>query len=138
MRLTLPLTLLSLGVSALVASAAHADTSVSTIKMPSDNVYCYGDDKGVRCDMIVTSNKQPPRPKDCQADYGKLFWLPATGKAERICAGDTVADPGAVTLKYGQKWVLKSVTCESSESGLVCTNRSKNGFRLKRSEQTLF
>lgn len=132
------LMLLTFAAALAASNGARADTSVSAIKMPSDNVYCFADDKGVRCDMVQISNKAPPKPRDCPVDYGKFFWLPASGKAERICAGDTIIDPGAVTLKYGQKWVLKSITCESSEAGLTCTNRSRNGFRLRRSEQTLF
>lgn len=110
----------------------------TAIMMPSGNVYCLTEREGIRCDIMETSNPQPAPPPDCPVDYGKAFWLPMTGMAERLCHGDTVADPNATVFEYGQTMEFDGIVCTSAATGLECSNQSGNGFKLRRAEQLLY
>jgi hypothetical protein len=62
-----------------------------------------------------------------------------TGRAHVLCIGDTVLDPKAKVLKYGEsKLYGGKFRCTSRVSGLRCQNRSGHGFFLSRQKQSLF
>ncbi len=108
-----------------------AIVSSSTFQMPSRNVGCALSGKLLRCDIRSGLKPEPKRP--CELDWVGLA-LPPDGSAEANCAGDTVYDPGAPTLAYGEMWHGASFWCESQPSGLLCVNpRSERGsFFLSR------
>lgn len=135
-RLAVNIRFMSILLTNLIGGGALAANE--QIQMPSGNVFCYAEPAGVRCDIMQTSNQPPPRPANCEFDYGKAFWLPAAGKPERMCVSDTVADPSARKLQYEEVWVLPGIECTSKKTGLTCVNRDGHGFELKRSEQRLF
>jgi hypothetical protein len=80
----------------------------------------------------------PKRPKSCALDYGSAFGLTATGKARRLCAGDTVLNPKAKVLAYGKSRTLGPFTCTARTAGLRCATRAGHGFELSRTRQKLF
>jgi hypothetical protein len=119
------------------ASSANAGTLVF-FHLPSKNIGCAYDGSSLRCDVNQLTNARPPRPKSCDLDWGNAFNLRATGRASRLCVGDTAVDPRSPTLGYGRTWRRGGFTCRSSTAGLRCTNRSGHGFLLSRSSQRLF
>ncbi|BAT60700.1 hypothetical protein GJW-30_1_03249 [Variibacter gotjawalensis] len=135
-------------IAAALLLASFAPTHAQTVDgdnfaSPSRNIYCNyfkGDGPpSVRCDLMQVSNRQPPRPRDCDLEYGRSFEVTANAtKAMRICVGDTVADPGVRVLPYGQTWQKDGFTCYSAESGMTCRNNRGAGFELSRAAQKIF
>jgi hypothetical protein len=64
--------------------------------------------------------------------------VPRRGQAVPVCAGDTVATPGAPILDYGRSYAAGGITCRSERSGMTCTNAQGSGFSLSRARQRLF
>lgn len=138
--------------SALVVSAAalagllaapaipRAQGGPDGFMMPSGNVHCMADDgEGgwLRCDMVAMA-RVPPRPADCDLDYGHAFEVSGGDRrAARICHGDTVRGDLPV-LPYGMRWQRFGFTCLSEQRGLTCRNRSGRGFFLSRARQELY
>ena len=111
-------------------------------KTPSSNIFCsiYAIDGNweIRCDILETTNRPPPRPADCNLDWGNAFFMTPTGRASRICHGDTVANPNYPSLAYGQTFRYQGFTCVSRTIGLRCTNSRGRGFELSRAKQVIF
>src|SRR3954451_1577312 len=121
--------------------AAAKDTYV-TLQTPSKKIGCAytrfdGESPQLRCDVAVVDHA-PARPKSCDLDYGNAFGLGTTGRAERLCVGDTVRDPKAKVLAYGRTRHLGLFTCISRTTGLTCKSRAGHGFVLSRERQKLF
>jgi uncharacterized protein DUF6636 len=83
--------------------------------------------------------KPPPsKPKGCTVDWTGGYQVGATGRAQKVCAGDTVLSPTARVVRYGTTWRSGPFTCKSSSSGLRCKNRSGHGFFLSRQHSYRF
>ncbi|MHB2168240.1 DUF6636 domain-containing protein [Alsobacter sp. R-9] len=125
----------------IAAAPASAQSSVNGFVMPSGNIYCLADDgDGVflRCDLKSIA-RRPPRPRDCDLDYGTAFEVSDKDRpAARICHGDTVMDEGYPVLPYGASWTRFGFVCLSDMKGVTCRNRHGRGFFLSRATQTLF
>jgi hypothetical protein len=93
---------------------------------------------GARCDIFELTMSFPVPPADCDLDWGHAFEVPAHGPAGPVCAGDTVADPGAFVLGYGKEVSLGGVTCSSASTGMTCVNTQGHGFSVARARQTVF
>ena len=63
---------------------------------PTDNVACMIEPSRARCDIIDRDWSLPPRPADCELDYGQGITLSAGAPAEFVCAGDTAFGPDEV------------------------------------------
>jgi hypothetical protein len=135
--------------TASVAQPAQAQESQLTgFRTPSGNIHCQyleGEtDKGepnkiVRCDIRDIANRPPPRPRDCDLEWGQAFELNTETKpAERLCYGDTVMDAKLSVLQYGRTWERSGLKCRSEQSGVTCVNPSGHGFELSRSAQRVF
>jgi hypothetical protein len=102
-----------------------------TFVMPSGNIACHYDSGTIRCDIF--SGLKPEPKKSC-----KYFWkgvvLNADGKAAFLCIIDTIYDPTAPVLKYGQEWRRGSIACTSKARGLRCHNDLGHGFFLSREQ----
>lgn len=128
-------------VAAMAPGASAADSLVG-FQMPSKKIACMyshfsGAKPELRCDVADVAFP-PKRPKSCRLDYGSAFGLTATGKARRLCAGDTVLNPKAKVLAYGKSRTLGPFTCTARKVGLRCTTRAGHGFELSRTRQKLF
>ena len=105
---------------------------------PSGNVACMIDPSFVRCDILDNDWSPPPRPADCEFDYGQGISLAAGGLAEFVCAGDTAFGPDAV-LAYGDTIGAGVLKCESAESGFTCRDaETGHGFSISREAYRLF
>lgn len=111
-------------------------------RTPSSNIHCMiaieGSRADLRCDLLTNEGKTPPKPADCQFDYGNAFGMEPSGKATRLCVSDTVASPDYPVLAYGKGWKAKGFSCVSLRTGLRCTNRDGHGWELSKSQQRLF
>lgn len=111
---------------------------------PSGNIHCLlmaADSTypaAIRCDILDATLSHPTPPADCNLDWGHAYSLEPTGRGEQICAGDTVANPGAAVLGYGSSISQFDITCELDQAGLRCHNREGGGFFLSRRKQELF
>ncbi|MFN3265447.1 MAG: DUF6636 domain-containing protein [Deinococcales bacterium] len=122
---------------------AQGFEELGSFKTPSGNIYClaYRDRLAnkaeLQCEVRTVTAKIPPKPKDCQLDWGQRFYLPERGAAERVCHGDTIVGNYKV-LGYGQTWRVGGFSCNSSTVRLRCVNRSGRGFELSRAVQRFF
>ena len=131
---------LVIGAAALAILAPGASAKLTFFKSPSGNIGCLINGAGVRCDIRNHQWPTPPKPADCDVDYGGGV---AVGKrdvpANFVCAGDTVLDPSAEVLPYGEKIKIKRFRCASKQKGMRCVNRdNKHGFFLSAQEVRLF
>jgi hypothetical protein len=63
----------------------------------------------------------------------------ASGRATRICHGDTVQNPDASDLRYGKAKRFGPFTCKVRRSrGMRCTSKTGHGFELSRKRQKLW
>src|SRR5882724_4480043 len=69
-------------------SVTQVDEAI--FRTPSKNIACALTSKSVRCDIVNKSWQPPPKPADCQLDWGFGVFL-ENGQAGFLCAGDTVA-----------------------------------------------
>jgi hypothetical protein len=137
-------------------AAASADRTEDQIKQepagfktPSSNIHCRVDvDEGapgqksighLRCDIREITGAVPPKPGDCDFDWGQAFGIAEDGRAgRRLCYSDTVADDALPALAYGNAWQRGGFTCKSEPAGLTCSNASGHGFALSKNDQRLF
>jgi hypothetical protein len=110
----------------------------------------------LRCDVNQHSWRLPPKPADCEFDWGHGTYL-AKGRAGLTCVSDTVAGsdlvgmegtwwngkPGSqvvstergkvVALAYGASMRFGPITCLSQSDGLHCTDTTTGaGFDISR------
>jgi uncharacterized protein DUF6636 len=131
---------LVVGTAALAILAPSASAKLTFFQSPRGNISCLITGRGVRCDIRNHQWPTPPKPADCDVDYGGGV---AVGRrdvpANFVCAGDTVFDPNAEVLGYGQKIKVKRFRCASKPKGMRCVNRStKHGFFLSAQDVRLF
>jgi hypothetical protein len=112
----------------------YPDLASPTFRMPSGNIGCALIAGILRCDIL--SGLRPEPGEVCDFDWVGLV-LPKDGAAKPNCGSDTVYDAAAPTLAYGSSWRRDGLTCDSSETGLTCTNRAGRGFRLARAGWTV-
>jgi uncharacterized protein DUF6636 len=128
-------TLITFAALALPGSSAGRGADFTT---PSRNIGCAGDSTFVRCDILRTRAKPPPKPRSCKFDWGNAFELRQRGRARRLCYSDTVLGSRRV-LAYGKSMKLgRRITCTSRRSGLTCRNRDGHGFFLSVARIRLF
>lgn len=105
---------------------------------PSGNVGCVLDVDYVRCDIAESDWAPPPRPADCEFDYGQGISFGPGEAATFVCAGDTTLG-GAEVLDYGQSIARGSLSCTSAESGMSCRDDATGtGFSISREVYQLF
>ena len=73
-------------------------------QLPSGNIHCRQWEGSIRCDILQSAYKRPPRPADCELEYGDSVELGPRGRAQLVCHGDTVQDPKSPVLGYGRAW----------------------------------
>ena len=108
-------------------------------KTPSGNIGCVMGGGAVRCDIKQKSWEAPPKPAWCDVDWGFGVAVGRKHKANYVCAGDTVFDPGEPTLGYGERQVKNRFRCTSKQKGIRCVNtKNKHGFFMSREQVRLF
>ena len=134
------LLLLAAGLMSLAVTASASAFSAKEFQSPSGNIGCViVNGKSVRCDIREHSWPTPPRPADCDVDYGQGVAVDGHGRASYVCAGDTVLDPSSPTLGYGDRISKGPFRCASKTKGMRCVNLdTKDGFFLSRDTVHLF
>jgi hypothetical protein len=126
----------------LVAATPAAADDLLFFRSPSGNIHCLiatGDYAVARCDMISLTPSFTTPPPDCDFDWGRSFEVTLTARqGQPACVSDTVADPSAVELGYGQTLSLGGFDCTSERSGMTCTNPAGHGFTISKARQRLF
>ncbi|MGB3448247.1 MAG: DUF6636 domain-containing protein [Xanthobacteraceae bacterium] len=112
------------------------------LQTPSGNIHCqffsYDHQSSFRCDIGQIATR-PPRPTDCDLDWGSAFEMPVRGnKTQRLCHGDTVMDKSLPVLSYGEIWQHGGFTCTSEQNSLTCFNADRHGFSLSKAKQDIF
>ena len=110
----------------------------ASFRTPSDNIGCSMTATSATCDLRERSWEPPPRPADCELDYGQGTFVDDTGSG-LTCAGDTPFVPDSSVLEYGTGWVLGDVRCVSARDGVTCENTATgHGFAVSRDRYRLF
>ena len=107
-------------------------------QLPSGNIRCGVWEGVLRCEAMQFSYRAPPRPADCEFEWGGAIELPRRGAAAPICHGDTVTDPKAPVLAYGAAWQGVGQSCTATPQGLRCVNAEGRGFEMARARLRLF
>lgn len=122
----------------LSTTAGLAIASESIFRTPSGAIGCGYYASTLRCDVRGGVLPLPPRPRDCDFDWGGGFYLKARGRATVVCAGDTALNPSAQVVRYGTTWRQGGIACKSRTNGLRCTNADGHGFLISRGEAYRF
>ena len=119
---------------------ASAGASFVYFHTPSHNIGCVysSSPASLRCDIRSGLRPRPPRPGNCDVDWGDSYGLGATGRATITCHGDTAIDRNSRILRYGSTWKRGAFTCRSKATGLRCRNRSGHGFFMSRQRSYRF
>jgi len=119
---------------------ASAGASFVFFQTPSHNIGCVysSSPASLRCDIRSGLRPRPPRPGNCDVDWGDSYGLGATGRATITCHGDTAIDRNSRILRYGSTWKRGAFTCRSKATGLRCHNRSGHGFFMSRQRSYRF
>ena len=124
-----------------VTSAAPADREVYELSgfiSPTGNVACMIDADWARCDTIDRNWSPPPRPADCEFDYGQGISLAPGESAQFVCAGDTAFGTDEV-LPYGDSITAGVLRCESADAGITCRDtQTSHGFSISQQAYQLF
>ncbi len=113
--------------------------ALKSFRSPTGNIGCQLGGTYARCDIGEHTWKSPPKPADCELDWGNGVSVSGWGPGGIVCAGDTALDPSAPVLRYGGSSSVGSITCESRESGVTCTKESTgHGFTISRERYELF
>ncbi len=125
---------------ACLAGPVCADDFVS-FQSPSGNIHCLamtGTWNGVRCDISDLTMSFPVAPDWCEFDWGISFEVETDGVAQPACVSDTVMNPDAPVLAYGQSVSVGGITCTSAETGMTCQNGQGHGFTIRRAQQQVW
>jgi hypothetical protein len=115
---------------------------ITGFQSPSKNIACiyfeYDGHKALRCDIGDKVGPPPPKPANCEQDWGNSYEVQAKGHAGPSCTGDTQIGQPLRVLPYGEVWQRSGITCKSEESGVTCFNADRRGFSLSRAKQEVF
>lgn len=128
--------MLGVALGMLIAAPA-ASPALVHFSTPSKNIGCIGDRTFLRCDIVRTSVKPPPKPRSCEFDWGNAFGLGPTSRGRRLCVSDSALG-GRRILGYGKALRIGRIICSSHRDGLTCTNPRGHGFFLSRQRIKLF
>ena len=110
----------------------------AAFRTPSQNIGCYLTAEAARCDIVKKSWDPPPKPADCELDWGNGISVYQEQEAAFTCAGDTVLGAGDV-LDYGRSLQAGEFVCDSSSAAMRCSNVSSgHGFTLSVQQYQLF
>jgi hypothetical protein len=129
--------MLVLATAAFLAVASPASAFVGFVS-PSGNIGCALSKSGVRCDIGKKKWQPPPKPADCDLDWGYGLDLGRHGRPHFICAGDTTLG-FTRKLPYGESIRRGRFRCHSGMEGMRCVNlRNRHGFLLSRERYARF
>jgi hypothetical protein len=113
------------------ATASPSEASdLAGFSSPSGNIHCEISSAQARCDIAAHTWQAPPKPADCEGDWGQGLQVSAAG-AGFVCASDSAA--GGPPLAYGASIERGDLRCDSDKDGVTCVHRpSGHTFSLAR------
>ncbi len=115
------------------------DVSLTSFQVPSHNIGCELAEGVTRCDIKERTWAVPPKPANCDLDWGQGIEMSGNDNPTFVCAGDTALDETATVLVYGQRSRQGSIVCDSEQAGMTCTNEAtRHGFFLSRDSYRIF
>ncbi|MDO8188986.1 hypothetical protein Q5424_20590 [Conexibacter sp. JD483] len=122
-----------------LALAAEPAAALVMFSSPSRNIGCAIDRGFARCDVADHSWRAPAKPKRCMLDWGNGVTVGKRGRAQFVCAGDTVLQQRGAILGYGRSRTVGSFTCTSRRSGMTCSRGgSGHGFFVSKTRAKIF
>jgi hypothetical protein len=137
-NVTVSLTGIPINYKSKKAISAIPQSETIYFRTPSNSIHCALGEKGIGCQVNVSPNTIPPKPKDCQNEWGGRFSLGLQGKGYRSCYSDTLVNPDSIVLKYDTSIESRGITCTAKNTGLTCTNNDRKGWELSRDRQRFF
>ena len=116
-----------------LSATAHASPDGS-FQSPSGNFVCIMMVKASTGSSAAACQAQhhtyaPPPPGQCHlGGWGSQFNLDEGNSPHFECVGGVLAVPPMPTLDYGQTRSVGTITCESQQSGVRCTDSSSGHF----------
>jgi hypothetical protein len=105
---------------------------------PSGNIACAMSAASARCDLQTRTWSLPPRPANCEFDWGGSLKVTGQGPGFLACTSDSPFGVTAV-LAYGTRSVIGSMACTSAETGMTCRNTvTGHGFSVSRDDYSVF
>lgn len=122
------------------AKAKAAAAPVRQFWSPSGGITCFLSPVAAVCEAADHTWDLPPKPADCDLDWGGMVEVRKTGAAAVVCAGDTgFGVPPSRTLAYGDALAAGDFRCTSARAGMTCENRAtKHGFTVSRAAYTAY
>lgn len=121
---------------------APAD-GITGFRSPSGNIVCSmfaarsDSAAAVRCDVYEHTWKVPPKPADCDLDWGSIATLTAGRKATMgACASDAAG--GGPALAYDHAIRVGTLQCASYRTGVECVQiGTTHGFFISKASYRL-
>jgi hypothetical protein len=115
------------------------DVAEALFLTPSKNIGCHLSRDGVRCDIGRRDWTPPPKPADCELDWGFGVYIVPGKPAAFVCTGDSLLGATKDTLPYGHVLRAGAFQCDSEYVALRCSNeRTGHGFTLSVQDYTIF
>ena len=119
-------------------SPTVTEVDEAAFRTPSKNIACALTIKSIRCDIIRKNWQPPPKPGDCTLDWGFSLFI-QNGRADFLCAGDSVIGAATTTLAYGNAVRSGDLLCDSEIVALRCIDeKTGHGFTLAVAQYGLF
>lgn len=114
------------------------ETTVKRFYTPSRNISCGITGDGVRCDVMKHDWVPPPKPVQCEYDYGFTLVLGHEGP-KFGCVSDAVVSVETVIVPYGTSVRQPGFSCDVTEAGVTCRDsRNSHGFFVSKASYDLF
>lgn len=130
---------LVIGAAALAVLAPSASAKFKFFQTPTGNIACAMGGGAIRCEIQEHTWMAPPKPSDCDVDWGGGVQVGREDPGSFVCAADTVFSPSNPVLDYGERIIKNRFRCSSKQKGVRCVNsKSGHGFFLSRETVRLF
>ena len=134
-------------IAAMAVFAAQASASTKFFQSPNKNVGCAIVKTGgykhsfsqARCDIKKHTWNAPPKPNSCHFDWGFGLEVGTSGKAQFVCASDSVIGQGQV-LSQGDQVAFAGYSCSAQANNSIrCHNKSTgHGFAISKTHKIRF
>jgi hypothetical protein len=116
-----------------LAATAHADPEYQQFTSPSGNVKCemtisYKGDPYANCVVRHAAYAAPAGACDFPGSFNPQFSLGQGDTPNVSCVVDSDDAPAEFTLDFGQTRSVGTITCDSEEAGVTCTDTATNHF----------
>ena len=113
--------------------------SMTFFTSPSGNIGCSMSGMATVCEIAEHAFAPPPKPPDCELDFGTMIVVGTGEPASFLCHGDTAFVEGAVVLPYDERMSNGVFVCASSRTHMACsTIDGVHGLELSRAAYRVY